>query len=100
MKIVRSFKSNSVGIDGISTSFVKKSINFSIHAITEIINASIKWSIFPQRWKKAIVIPIPKCDEPTSEKDYRPISLLTAFSKVFEKAIELQLSPFLEENFS
>ena len=91
IKIVKSFKSNSAGIDGISTSFVKNSINYSIHAITEIINNSIKWSIFPHRWKKAIVIPIPKCDEPTSEKDYRPISLLPIFSKILEKVIAIQL---------
>ena len=90
-KIVKSFKSNSAGIDGISTFFVKKSIDFSVHAITEIINNSIKWSIFPRRWKKAIVIPIPKCGEPTSEKDYRPISLLPIFSKILEKVVAIQM---------
>ena len=90
-KIVKSFKSNSAGIDGINTIFIKKSIDFSIHALTEIINCSIKWSSFPKRWKKALVVPIPKCDDPTSEKDYRPISLLPIFSKVLEKVIAIQL---------
>ena len=90
-KIVKSFKSNSAGVDGINTFFVKKSIDFSIHAITEIINNSIKWSKFPHRWKKAVVIPIPKCGEPTSEKDYRPISLLPIFSKILEKVIAIQM---------
>ena len=90
-KIIRSFKSNSAGIDGINTFFVKKSLNYSIHALTELINSSIKWSVFPERWKRAIVIPIPKCDEPTSEKDYRPISLLIVFAKILEKVIAIQL---------
>ena len=68
MKIVKSLKSNSAGVDGINTLFLKKSIKYSIHAITEVLNTSIKYSIFPSRWKAAIVIPIPKCDNPTSEK--------------------------------
>ena len=90
-KIVKSFKSNSAGIDGINTIFLRKSIDFSIHALTEIINCSIKCSLFPKRWKKALVVPIPKSDDPTSEKDYRPISLLPIFSKVLEKVIATQL---------
>ena len=90
-KIIRTFKSNAAGIDGINTFFVKKSINYSVHALTEVINSSIKWSIFPEKWKKAIVIPIPKCDEPTLEKDYRPISLLNVFAKILEKVVAIQL---------
>ena len=95
MKIVKSLKSNSAGIDGINTLFLKKSITYSIHALTEIINTSIKHSIFPSRWKAAIVIPIPKCDNPTSEKDFRPISLLCIFSKILEKVIAAQLIDYL-----
>ena len=90
-KIVKSFKSNSAGIDGINALFLKKSINYSVHALTEIINCSIKYCTFPKRWKKALVVPIPKCDDPTSEKDFRPISLLSVFSKVLEKVIAAQL---------
>ena len=90
-KIVKTFKSNSAGIDGINTLFLKKSINYSVHALTEIINCSIKWCTFPKRWKKALVVPIPKVDDPTSEKDFRPISLLPVFSKVLEKVIAAQL---------
>ena len=95
MKIVKSLKSNSAGVDGINTLFLKKSIKYSIHAITEVMNASIKYSFFPSRWKAAIVIPIPKCDNPTSEKDFRPISLLCIFSKILEKIIAAQLIEYL-----
>ena len=95
MKIVKSLKSNSAGVDGINTLFLKKSIKYSIHAITEVMNTSIKYSIFPSRWKAAIVIPIPKCDNPTSEKDFRPISLLCVFSKILEKIIAAQLIEYL-----
>ena len=48
-KIVKSLKSKSAGADGLNTFFLKKSIPYSIHAITEIINTSIKFSIFPTR---------------------------------------------------
>ena len=95
IKIVKTLKSNSAGIDGINAFFLKKSINYSIHALTEIINTSLRHSIFPKRWKKAIVIPIPKCDNPTSEKDFRPISLLCIFSKILEKVVAAQLIEYL-----
>ena len=59
-----------------------------------MINTSIEFSIFPTRSKTAIIIPIPKCDKSTSEKDFRPISLLCVISKILEKVIAAQLIEF------
>ena len=61
-KIVKSLKTNSCGVDNISTYFVKLSIDFSVYAITYIINNSFKHRKFPTQWKKALVKPIPKND--------------------------------------
>ena len=94
-KVVRSLKSNAVGVDAISSFFIKTSIEYSVHAITEVINCSIRYKHFPVRWKKARVKPIPKIAEPLLLKDYRPISLLVAFSKILEKLIAIQSIQFL-----
>lgn len=98
IQAVKALKTNACGIDEISTFFIKLSIQYSVHAITEIINSSLKYSCFPKRWKKAIIIPIPKCTEPKEVSDYRPISLLVAFSKILEKQASTQMKEYFETN--
>ena len=92
---VKSLKSNSCGVDDISSFFVKTSINQSVSAITDIINCSFRHSTYPERWKQAIVIPIPKTDTPLKPSDYRPISLLTVLSKIIGKLVVKQVVKYL-----
>ena len=80
--------------------FLKVSIDIIIKPLVNILNKCILQGTFPRSLKKAIVTPVYKKKDPFSKENYRPISLLTTFSKVFEKAIELQLSPFFEKQFS
>ena len=68
--------------------------------MVHIINTSIDQEIFPKQWKISRVCPIPKTDNPTSIKDYRPISVLSVLSKVYEHVILDQLCSFIEtQNF-
>ena len=97
-KIIRSLKSKSSGVDDIGGQFVKIAINHIAGPLTGIINACFKHRIFPDRWKNAIVKPIPKTNNPLLPTDYRPISLLTVFSKIHEKAATYQIVLFLKES--
>ena len=54
--------------------------------------------IFPNAFKTAQVIPIPKISSPKSLNDLRPISLLSVFSKLFEKILESRMLRFLNKN--
>ena len=60
--------------------------------ICHIINASLEIGIFPSRWKRAKIIPIPKSNPPVSLSDLRPISLTPAPSKILERIIAKELS--------
>ena len=53
---------------------------------------------FPNRWKLALIRPIPKKANPVSPTDFRPISLLPAFSKIYEKLIADQMKKYFYEN--
>ncbi len=53
--------------------------------------------IFPDKLKTAKVIPLHKKDEETLFTNCRPISLLPAISKIFEKVIFKQLYKFFLE---
>ena len=97
IRMVRTIKTNACGIDGISAYFLKLGIEYSVYAFTNIINTSILYKKFPTRWKDAVVKPLPKINNPISASDYRPISLLPAFSKVFEKLIAKQMIEYLKE---
>ena len=55
--------------------------------ITSLFNPSIEHGKVPDCFKKAKVVPIPKCHHPKTVSDFRPISLLPLLSKVFEKMI-------------
>jgi hypothetical protein len=52
--------------------------------------------VFPDRLKKAQVTPLFKKNDPLVISNYRPVSILPIFSKLFEKVIETQLNDFFD----
>ena len=61
-----------------------------------MINNSISKSIFPGIWKKGLVSPIPKIDNPTDGSHFRPVSILLVMSKVAEKLVAQQIVDYIE----
>ena len=64
--------------------------------LSELINKAVTEGVFPQSLKVARVIPLYKGGDATNVKNYRPISILPLFSKLFEKVIYNQLYQYLE----
>ena len=94
--IIKSIKSkNTYGYDDISTKILKISSNYITSPLTHICNKIILSGSFPDRLKFSIVKPVHKKGDRTNYNNYRPISLLTSFSKVFEKAIHNRLTEYL-----
>jgi hypothetical protein len=54
--------------------------------------------IFPSRLKYSQIHPIYKKGEKSEITNYRPISVLTSFSKIFEKVIFNRLHTYLSHN--
>jgi len=91
-KIIKSLKSkNSGGCDEISTRIPKLSAPYIISPLTYICNAILNTSIFPDKLKYASIKPVFKKGDDQDITNYRPISLLTSFSKVIEKLIYARL---------
>lgn len=64
----------------------------AIVQIKHIINSMIKFQIFPTHLKHSHIIPIYKPGKPKHlPSSYRPIALLTTFSKIYEKIIQKKL---------
>ena len=69
--------------------------------LTNAINCSIRNFRFLHNAKSAAVRRLDK-SEPvrTVERNYRPVSILNTFSKIFEKILKEQLSPFFSRTLS
>jgi hypothetical protein len=85
--IISSLKSkNSSGYDEISIKILNLCRNQISRPLTYICNKSIIMGVFPDRLKRATVMPLHKKGDISKLDNYRPISLLPVFSKVLEKS--------------
>ena len=57
----------------------------------DILNCSLRSKVFPDAYKKAEIIPIPKVNPPRSLSDLRPISKTPIGGKIIEKVIMSEL---------
>ncbi len=99
LEITRGFKPKiSSGHDDISTKLLKDTIDIIQLPITHIINKSFQNGKMPDALKIAKVIPIYKNSETDLPKNYRPVSLLSSFSKIIEKLMYKKVFSFLNHN--
>ena len=88
----------SSGSDGVSSKLLIQTIDQIVNPMTHIINLSLQTGIFPDELKCAKVIPIYKSGDPCVLNNYRPISLLSSFSKLLERIIYNKIMKFLTTN--
>lgn len=99
LKLISEIKpSKSAGWDGIPPFLLKACANIIAEPLTHVINMSLQTGSFPDSLKHSSITPIFKKGNPTDIENYRPISILPAFSKVFEKAALKPLESFFENN--
>ena len=75
---------------------IKLSIDIIVEPLTEIINVSSVSGCFPDTLKIAKVLPIFKTGDPEKLENYRPISILPAFSKLYEKVVYNRIYRYLQ----
>jgi len=98
-KIIKSLRTkNTCGYDEISNHIIKLTAPFTIAPSTYICTAVLSTGVFPDRLKYAVVKPIFKKGNKQEISNYRPISLLTSFSKIIEKLIYARLHAHTDMN--
>ena len=86
------------GWDNLSIRMIKlcgKSITYSLKLIFE---ASLQEGTFPSCWKKANAVLVHKKEDKNLLKNYRPISLLQMFGKIFERILFKDLFNYFHKN--
>jgi hypothetical protein len=76
--------SKSVGLDDISGFIIKGCSAIFIPILRHIFNLSLTQQYFPAAWKEAAVVPVFKRGNHAVMSNYRPISILNNYSKLFE----------------
>ena len=77
----------STDIFGISPKIIKIAAEFLKTHISTFFNYSVNQGIFPNNLKIALVYPTHKDKSKLMCSNYRPLSILSMFSKIFEKVM-------------
>jgi hypothetical protein len=88
----------SSGYDGINANITKITAKEISKPLTHIFNLSFSSGIIPDNLKIALVTPIFKGNEENRFENYRPISVLTCFSKLLEKLMVKRLINVIDKN--
>lgn len=75
------------GPDRIPPIFIKSCKENLVYPLRIIYESSLKNGIFPEKWKISHIIPIFKSGQKNDVANYRPISKICIFAKIFEKII-------------
>ena len=92
--------SKSVGIDNIPAFIIKGCSDIFVPVLKFIFNLSLCQRSFPTLWKQTAVIPVFKKGNRASVNNYRPISILNTFSKIFEFVIYEQVFHYVKSKFN
>ena len=93
--VITSLKNKKCHSREISVSLLKSNKEQIAIPLSLLFNQSIEKGTFPQCLKHATVIPIYKSGPKDNITNYRPISLLSTYSKIFEKLMKRNLLNFL-----
>ena len=100
LKTINAKKATTIG--NIPCKSLRDNATVCADILTSIINKDFSNSSFPDKLKNADVTPIykGKKTDPTDKKNYRPISVLPAASKVYERLMQSQIVEFISGKLS
>ncbi|XP_063902606.1 uncharacterized protein LOC135122335 [Zophobas morio] len=75
----------SAGIDQVPSFLIKDCSAAFLKPLCYLFNLSLNNSCFPNMWKIAKIVPVYKSGDISDVRSYRPISILSCFSKVYER---------------
>ncbi len=98
-QIIKDMKNkSSFGYDLLSPQLIKCVIDEISPLITKLINKSLSMKLYPECLKISKIKPVYKSGPREDIGNYRPISLLPTYNKIFEKVLLKRLVEFIDSN--
>jgi len=82
-----SLRRSAAGPDELSGVLLKAAKLELVDHLVPLFNSCLAWSYVPFQWRNANITPVAKVAHPSKWSDYRPISLTSTMSKVFERIV-------------
>ena len=99
LALIRALNVNKAhGHDDVSIRMIKICDDSIVKPLIKVFQASLNSHRFPKTWKKANVVPVFKKGDKSVVKNYRPVSLLPIFGKIYEKCIYDTLYNYFDGN--
>ena len=90
--------SSSVDVYGLNSKMVKHLRNDLARPLAHLFNTCISEGVFPEELKVSRVVPVFKKENVDDVNNYRPISIIPIFGKIFEAILKPKICNFLEKN--
>ena len=87
-------------MNGISAKILKLAKPVIAKSITGLIKATILHSQFPDDTKNPMVTLLHKKNSTLDKANFRPVSILPAISKIYERSINEQLTSYFNQHFN
>ena len=78
--------------------FIKRISSSILKPLTFMFNLFLKSHFVPNQWKMSLIIPIHKKNNKSLPNNYRPISLTSSFSRIFESIMHKKIITYLLSN--
>ena len=96
---VKKLKSNKAyGNDALINEYFTETIDILLPFICDIFNKILDSGIFPDQWRDGIIIPIHKKGDKNDVNNYRGVTLLSCFSKLFTSVLNNRITSFCEKH--
>ena len=90
--------SKSYGLYSCPTHLLKEVSHIISEPLASLLKMSVSLGTYPRKLKLGKIIPIFKADDVEDPNNYRPISLLSNFNRIFEKLIYVRMSSFIDKH--
>lgn len=84
------------GIDGIIIEMLKSSLHVTGPYLLHLFNSILNSGKYPEKWTKAILVPLHKKGPVSDLNNYRGIALLSVLGKIFSKIVNARLVHWAE----
>ena len=95
--IIKKFKNKKTSLNNIPITVIKMISHVISPLLSELFNESITAGVFPDKLKTGRVVPLFKSGTTTEISNFRPITTLSVYSKVFEKLVHKRISSFVSQ---